>query len=96
MRLRLATPEDTDAVATLFRRSFGSIGFLPTLHTPEEDRWFFARVVADADVWVAEEDGRVLGVAALSGRLLDHFYVEPGDFGRGMPHPVRHEADLRI
>ena len=85
MRLRLATSEDTATVATLFRRSFGSIGFLPTLHTPEEDRAFFGGVIARDEVWVAEdEDGSALGFAALSADELGHLYVDPPAQGRGI------------
>lgn len=84
MRLRPATPEDTDAVVALFRRSFGSIGFLPTLHTPEEDRAFFGAAIRDDEVWIAEDGGRVLGFAALTEDMLSHLYVDPPEQGRGV------------
>jgi putative acetyltransferase len=86
VRLRLATPEDTEAVATLFRRSYGSIGFLPTLHTPDEDRAFFGGVIARQEVWVAEDDGdgALLGFAGLDGDLLGFLYVDPASQGHGV------------
>jgi putative acetyltransferase len=86
VRLRLATPADTDAVAALFRRSFGSIGFLPTLHTPEEDRAFFGGVIAHQEVWLAEDegDGALLGFAGLEGDLLGFLYVDPPAQGHGV------------
>ena len=86
MRLRLATPADTDAVAALFRRSFGSIGFLPTLHTPEEDQAFFGGVIARQEVWIAEDDGdgALLGFAGLDGDLLGFLYVDPASQGHGV------------
>jgi putative acetyltransferase len=86
VRLRLATGEDTDAVAALFRRSFGSIGFLPTLHTPDEDRAFFGGVIARQEVWVAEDDGdgALLGFAGLDGDLLGFLYVDPASQGHGV------------
>jgi GNAT superfamily N-acetyltransferase len=86
VRLRLATPDDTDSVAALFRRSFGSIGFLPTLHTPEEDRAFFGGVIARQEVWVAEGegDGEMLGFAGLDGDLLGFLYVDPAAQGHGV------------
>lgn len=82
--LRRATPGDVDEVAALFRRSFGALTFLPTLQTPEEDRRHFGRVVENAEVWVAEENGRLLGFAALAGDTLELFYVEPEAQGRGV------------
>lgn len=73
-----------NAIAALFRRSFGTLTFLPTLHTPEEDRAYFGGVVADREVWVWEEDGAVLGFAALEDEELTHIYVEPDAHGRGI------------
>src|SRR5689334_614849 len=92
--IRRARPEESDAIAALFRRSFGTLTFLPTLHTPEEDRRFFARVVRDDEVWVAEEDGRLIGFAALSGEMLEHLYVEPGEDGRGIGSALLDRAKL--
>jgi ribosomal protein S18 acetylase RimI-like enzyme len=82
--IRRARPEDSDAIAALFRRSFGTLTFLPTLHRPDEDRAFFGRLVEDAEVWVAEEDGRLLGFAGLSDDLLGFLYVDPSDHARGV------------
>ena len=73
-----------NAIAALFRRSFGTLTFLPTLHTPEEDQAYFRGIVADHEVWVSEEDGRVLGFAALTAAELTHIYVEPDAHGRGI------------
>src|SRR5690348_15984865 len=78
-------PEDTEALAAMFRRSYESIGFLPTLHTPDEDRAFFGGVIARQEVWVAEdEDGRLAGFAGLDGDLLGFLYVDPPAQGRGV------------
>ncbi|HWG56722.1 MAG TPA: GNAT family N-acetyltransferase [Gaiellaceae bacterium] len=84
MELRRATQEDTDAIAALFRASFGSIGFLPTLHTPDEDRGYFHGVLAEQEVWVAEEGAELVGFAALSTEMLEHLYVRPGRQGAGV------------
>jgi ribosomal protein S18 acetylase RimI-like enzyme len=82
--IRRAEPSDVEAIATLFRRSFGTLTFLPTLHTPDEDRWFFGAVLAEHEVWVDERGGRVLGFAALQGDELSHLYVDPGEQQRGV------------
>lgn len=81
--IRRATSDDVASIAVLFRRSFGTLTFLPTLHTPEEDREFFAGCVCDGEVWVWE-DGRVLGFAALGDNRLEHLYVDPEAHNRGI------------
>jgi ribosomal protein S18 acetylase RimI-like enzyme len=75
--LRRATTEDVAAVASVFRRAYGTLAFLPTLHTPEEDRDHFADVVRRQEVWVSEVAGTVVGFAALEGRTLTNLYIEP-------------------
>lgn len=75
--IRRARNEDADAVASLFRRSYGTLTFLPTLHTPEEDRLYFEGVVAGRETWVYEESGQILGFAALTEAILTDIYVEP-------------------
>jgi ribosomal protein S18 acetylase RimI-like enzyme len=82
--IRPARRADAAAIAALFRRSFGGLAFLPTLHTSEEDRAFFRAAIRDQEVWVAEEGGRVVGFAALDGEMLNHLYVEPDAQGRGI------------
>jgi putative acetyltransferase len=82
--IRTAVADDGPLIAALFRRSFGTLTFLPTLHTPDEDRAFFGRAVEEQDVWVWEQDGRILGFTALGGRMLNHLYVEPEAQGRGI------------
>jgi GNAT superfamily N-acetyltransferase len=83
--LRRATHEDGPEIAKLFRRSFGTLTFLPTLHTPEEDRAHFTRVAAEQEVWVWEEDGRILGFTAIDAEdEVPAFYVEPDEQSRGI------------
>jgi putative acetyltransferase len=84
VELRPAASTDSDAIAALFRRSFGGLTFLPTLHTPEEDRAHFRRVVHENEAWVADEDGLILGFATLRADELDHLYVDPPSQGRGV------------
>ena len=82
--LRRATTADGPAIAVLFRRSFGTLAFLPTLHSPAEDRAHFTRMAAEQEVWVWEEQRRVLGFAALAGDEVPALYVDPGAQGRGV------------
>jgi len=82
--IRRAVPDDAIAIAFLFRRSFGTLTFLPSLHTKEEDLVFFVAAVEEQEVWVWDEDGRVLGFAALGDTMLNHLYVEPAEQARGI------------
>jgi GNAT superfamily N-acetyltransferase len=82
--IRRAAAEDGPSLAALFRRSFGTLTFLPTLHTPDEDQEFFARAVEEQEVWVWEVGGRVLGFAALGDDMLNQLYVEPEAQGGGI------------
>ena len=61
------------------------LAFLPDLHTPNERRHFITEVVpGDHEIWVAEDEGRVVGFAALGESTLGHIYVHPDFQGRGL------------
>jgi putative acetyltransferase len=82
--IRRAVTEDAPAIAALFRRSFGTLTFLPSLHTEDEDLVFFGTAIEEQEVWVWDQDGRVLGFAALGDTMLNHLYVEPAEQARGI------------
>ena len=84
MIVRRADADDAAAVTATFTAAFAQLTYLPKLHTPEEDKAFFARQVEEHEVWLVEDDGRVLGFAALSDDLLEHIYVHPDAQGRGL------------
>jgi ribosomal protein S18 acetylase RimI-like enzyme len=83
VEVRPAGPEDADAVAEVFIASFRTLSFLPMLHTDEETRGFVHGLVAKDEVWVAEDGGRIVGMASLSAEMLDHLYVLPAEQRRG-------------
>ena len=72
--IRQARPEDADAVAETFIAAFETLlTFLPDLHTRDEHRRFIGEIVPqDHEVWVAVEDGRVVGLAAIGESTLGH------------------------
>ena len=83
IELRGAKPADAAAIAAVFdaaRRS--ALAYLPVLHTAEEDRAFFAGVVAEGDTTVALEGGRVVAFVALGEARVEHLYVEPPHWRR--------------
>lgn len=64
-----------------------ALPYLPALHTDDETRRWIAGVVFPAGgMWVAVADGRIVGFAALNAARdhLDHLYVRPGWYGRGI------------
>jgi GNAT superfamily N-acetyltransferase len=96
VEVRLAGPDDADAVAEVFIASFETLTFLPMLHTHEQTRAFIRGVVFEKDeVWVAEDGGRILGMAALSDEMLDQFYVHPDAQGRGAGSALLDKAKER-
>jgi GNAT superfamily N-acetyltransferase len=78
MGIRRAATADAEAVADVFLAAKAEMTYLPDLHTAAETRrWIGNHVLRDLEVWVAEDDGRVVGFAALGDDLLEHLYVHP-------------------
>jgi len=93
--IRGARPGDVDGIAQLYERSYGTLRFLPTLHTPEETRTWFAGVVAEREVWIWEEEGAALGFILLGDATVDYLYVEPDVTGRGIGSALLDRAKTR-
>lgn len=62
------------------------MAYLPQdLHSPEEVyAWKRDVVLLRECVWIAEQDGRMLGYAAVKDGLLNHLYVRPDCQGQGI------------
>jgi ribosomal protein S18 acetylase RimI-like enzyme len=83
--IRRAAPQDAHQIAETFHTSISTLTFLPPLHTEQENRRFITEVVpVDHEIWVAEDDGRVVGLAAVGERTLGHLYVHPDYQSRGL------------
>src|SRR4051812_8780784 len=85
MPVRRAQDRDIEAVAQLFRAARRAcLPYVPDLHTPEDDLWFFReRVFAECDVWVAQSEG-LDGFIAFRQDFVDHLYVRPDCQRRGI------------
>jgi putative acetyltransferase len=85
MPVRRAQDRDIEAVAQLFRAvRRACLPYVPDLHTPEDDLWFFReRVFAECDVWVAQSEG-LDGFIAFRQDFVDHLYVRPDCQRRGI------------
>jgi len=83
--LRRATASDVDAIVRIFHDSRAeAMPWLPVLHTNAEYTEHFSRRVAEQEVWVADDGGRVVGFAALHDGWLNDLYVDPGHQRRGV------------
>jgi ribosomal protein S18 acetylase RimI-like enzyme len=102
--LRPARTADGAAVAEVWLRSFDAA--LPTVRRahPDDDvrQWIRDVVVPGDDTWVAEVDGAVVGVLALSAGWVDQLYLDPDFRGRGIGDRFvalaqeRHPAGLQL
>jgi putative acetyltransferase len=81
--IRRAGADDIVAIARLFRAVVrADLPYLPELHTPEEDLWFFRhRVSVECEVWVA---GASDGFIAFREGFVDHLYVRGAQQSRGL------------
>ena len=86
MLVRPARADDTEAIADVYVASYGSLTFLPTLHSEDEIRaWIRTFVAPRHENWVAEDSsGTVVGFAALSPDMLMWMYVRPDGQNRGV------------
>lgn len=84
--IRRLTGDDVDAVADVYRQSFGQrLPWLSGVNARDEDRLFFRETVfPQCALWGAIDNGRVIGFAAVRGIWLDHLYVLPEFQSRGV------------
>lgn len=84
--IRRVHPGELGEVIDVWYRSLaGSLAFLRSeqLRSEEAHKDYFRRVVVTTrDVWVAESEGRVVGVLAFEGAEMDRLYVAPEAQGR--------------
>ena len=64
------------------RRS--GLPYLPTIHTDAETyAWMQKTVLCDAEVWIADRAGTIVGFMAIKPGWVEHLYVHPGAQGEG-------------
>ncbi|MEU5039791.1 GNAT family N-acetyltransferase [Streptomyces griseorubiginosus] len=84
--IRRATADDASATADVYLRSFAAA--LPTIVRPRSDdevRAYIRDVVVPArETWVADAEGRVVGLMVLAEGLLSQLYLDPDWRGRGI------------
>jgi GNAT superfamily N-acetyltransferase len=81
--IRRATQDDAAGISRLFVRVRDEMTYLPRIiaeHQPLLGGWFLDR----DEVWVAEEDGVVIGFIGVNGDELTHINVDPAAQNRGV------------
>lgn len=58
----------------------------------EDDAFFRREILPRSSLWIAVEDGRVLGFLALRGSYVDRLYVHPGQQRRGVGEALLQKA----
>lgn len=71
-------------MSTVFLRARATMDYLPVLHTDEQTRRFFAKVVRQQRVHVAGVGSTLIGFAAVHDGWLNHLYLDPSWYGRGI------------
>jgi GNAT superfamily N-acetyltransferase len=82
--LRRALLDDMPLLARLYRRTVKtSLPFIPTLHTPQEDAWWFSeRLFAINEVWLVEGEAGPEGYIAFRSDFIEHLFIAPEAQGR--------------
>jgi ribosomal protein S18 acetylase RimI-like enzyme len=85
--IRRGTVDDAAAAANVWLTSRKGAGpLIPrSIHTDDDVRhWFASIVLVEHEVWLAELDGRIVGVMVLRGEFMDQLYVLPDAQRRGV------------
>ncbi len=81
-----ASSADLKAIAKIHRAARReAMPWLPELHTPEEDLWFFTTIVLPVEkVLIAREETQVVGFISCNQGWLHHLYIAPDRWGTGL------------
>ena len=98
MKIRRARDDEIEALTHLFIRARNEMDYLPRV--PEEAAVpIAARIREHEEVWVAEEDGRLLGFLGIEASrnlggapVLEKIYVEPAEQNRGVGSALLEKA----
>ena len=102
MEIRRARDEEIEPLTQLFIRARNEMRYLPRVRD-EAAIPIAARMREHDEVWVADEDGRLLGFLAiehstnLDAPVLEKLYVEPAEQNRGVGSALLDKAkELRL
>ena len=92
--VRRAGPDESDAVAAVFRASKeAALPYLPDVHSAADDRVYFRdQAFASCAVWVAVEADASGGFCAFRDGWIDQLYVGPAHQARGIGSALLQQA----
>lgn len=95
--VRRARPDESDAVAAVFRASKeAALPYLPDLHSAADDRMYLRdNVFTSCEVWVAVDGDAIVGFCAFREGWVDQLYVGPAHQGRGIGSALLQQAKDR-
>ncbi|MFM2354976.1 MAG: hypothetical protein RLZZ528_712 [Pseudomonadota bacterium] len=79
-----ATPGDAAALGAILSDWIDATGWLPRLHTRDEDRGFVAHLIAAHQVIVARDGGGPAGFIVIDGTTISALYLAQAARGRGI------------
>ena len=84
--IRAALESDTAVIAAIHRESrVATMPWLPVLHSPAEDLYFFeSSVMKTCEVFVAQHDEGLFGFCAVRADWIDHLYLRPDRLRAGI------------
>ena len=80
--IRDATVADAPQLAAILRNWIVETGWMPLLHTPEDDLDFLSHLIQRVEMFVAVDPDAV-GFLALHGEQVDALYLAPAARGAG-------------
>lgn len=83
--IRRATVADHSGIGDVWLASWRATFDFPPGH-PDDDvrRWLREHLVPTHETWMADADGTVVGMMALSDDMIEQLYVAPAWIGRGL------------
>ena len=86
--IRRARPADAAAIAEVYIASRRAAArYFPTLYSDDDIRgWIGSHLIPNLEVWVAEDAlaGRIIGMMALEGDMLEQLYIAPASQRHGV------------
>jgi ribosomal protein S18 acetylase RimI-like enzyme len=94
--VRALEPDDVDRVVRIWNETKrDTYDFIPIERdrSVDDDRGFFlAHILPQCAIWVARDEGAIVGFVALRGSYVDRLYVQPGAQRRGIGETLLRHA----
>ncbi|SDR31007.1 GNAT family N-acetyltransferase [Pseudovibrio sp. Tun.PSC04-5.I4] len=97
LEIRAAQYEDLPEIARVYRSSRDQVlSFLPKLHTPDEDLWFFRNIVFKSnDMTIVMGDGQIIGMMATKDDWIEQLYLDPSHLREGIGSKLLAQAKAK-